>query len=103
MMVKFFAPVSSPQTNLAVIINNNNNTKTEATMFPFKMASINSLLAPAASSAYPATSKGSTAAPLKSAFSIQSILAETKKEKRSEVELKHNNNNLRGEVKVEAS
>ena len=80
--------------------------KTEPVMFPFKMASINSLLAPATSSGYPPTNKGNSAAPLKSTFSIQSILAESKKvqEKCSEgdypvsKEMKHNNNHLRDDV-----
>ena len=109
MMVKYLTTVASTEQNISV--NNNNNSisskiKTEPVMFPFKMASINSLLAPATSSGYPPTNKGNSAAPLKSTFSIQSILAESKKvqEKCSEgdypvsKEMKHNNNHLRDDI-----
>lgn len=107
-MVKYFSTVGSNEQNNLAITNNNNNNKNESVMFPFKMASINSLLAPTASSGYSSTNKGNTAAPLKSAFSIQSILAESRKvnDKCAEIdyspakEMKHNNNNLRDEVKA---
>ena len=64
-MVKYLSP--KPATHF----NNNNN------MFPFKMTSINSLLSsPPNPSNYPASSNA--AMPLKSAFSIRSILSESK-------------------------
>ncbi len=102
-MVKYLSPISATQKSSNLNNNNdNNNTILDPVMFPFKMTSINSLLAPPQPSSFQPPSKGgSTAAPLKSAFSIRSILSENKvvEEKRSNadfaannVELKNNNN-----------
>jgi forkhead box protein G len=98
-MVKYLTSITATENSI-----NNNNNVIDPVMFPFKMASINSLLAAPTSSGFPPSGKVNTAAPLKSAFSIQSILAESKgREKCSDIDfatsnverdVKNNNNKI---------
>jgi len=73
-MVKYWTNFFTPEKS------NNNNDVSD--MFPFKMSSaVNGLLTSPSPQKFSSSGKPSTATPLKSAFSIRSILSETKRDK----------------------